>query len=41
MDERYAAIDIAGKGLIIFSAYVYSLTPSDQRRGELPVVLVT
>ena len=23
MDERYAAIDVAGKGLIIFSAYVH------------------
>jgi hypothetical protein len=22
MDERYAAIDVAGKGLVIFSAYV-------------------
>ncbi|KAG9316706.1 hypothetical protein JVU11DRAFT_2766 [Chiua virens] len=25
MDERYAAIDVAGKGLVIFSAFVYSL----------------
>jgi 7,8-dihydropterin-6-yl-methyl-4-(beta-D-ribofuranosyl)aminobenzene 5'-phosphate synthase len=24
MDERYAAIDVKGKGLVIFTAYVYS-----------------
>lgn len=23
MDERYAAIDVVGKGLVIFSAYVF------------------
>lgn len=25
MDERYAVIDVAGKGLVIFSAYVVLL----------------
>lgn len=31
MDERYAAIDVAGKGLVIFSAFVHSLSPSKRR----------
>lgn len=33
MDERYAAIDVAGKGLVIFSACVRSSSHSKRRLG--------
>ena len=35
MDERYAAIDVAGKGLVIFSAYVPFLVSSRGPFGDL------
>lgn len=33
MDERYAAVDVAGKGLVIFSASVHSLSYSERQLG--------
>lgn len=41
MDERYAAIDVAGKGLVIFSASVQSLSHSVRRLGLTCGRLVT
>jgi hypothetical protein len=41
MDERYAVVDIIGKGLIVFSAYVYpNILPLELRDVLLGVPML-